>query len=92
MDIACFEACLAIGEVEVPDADEALVKSEGEDVFFSLEEVCAPSATGFGIVGPEVELVDDLEAGAVGLALELAWEGRQPPGKMYCWMKSVERL
>src|SRR5574343_1692743 len=76
IDVAGVEAGLAIGQVELPDADEALVKAQGQHALALGQEVGAPAAAGFGVVAAKGHLVHPLEAGGLCLVAHFAGAGQ----------------
>ena len=82
------EAGGAVGKVEAPAADEALVEALRAHGVAIRVERCEPAPQRLGVVGTEADAAFECEAGPVASATKRDGEASMPPGKMYCWMKS----
>jgi hypothetical protein len=76
IDVSGIKASLAISQVELPDADEAFVKSQGQYFIFSSQKIRTPAAAGFCVVFAERQFIYHLQACGLGLAPEFAGTGQ----------------
>src|SRR3990167_7586271 len=81
VDAALGERRFAVGEVELPDAQEALVETELQHALLLVQEGVAPDLQRARVVGPESELVDHLQTGALCLGAERARAWQAAAGK-----------
>src|SRR5664279_5961502 len=63
------EAGLAVGEVELPHATEGLIESAGVELRPLLVEPRPPQVQGAGVVGAELAVLEDAQAGVPGECL-----------------------
>jgi hypothetical protein len=89
--VAGVEGRLAVGQVEGPDALEAGVEAQALHRVDLAQEGLAPAAQGLGVVGPKARRCSTTKPARRASASKAEGLGSRPPGKMYCWMKSVER-
>ncbi len=81
VDVLHGKRGFAVGEVELPDVHEALVKAQLQDLCALRQKALAPALEGFGVVLPKGELVHHAQARGFGLAAEFARAGQAAAGE-----------
>src|SRR5471030_2089367 len=83
------EGGFAVGEIHLPDAHEMLVKALSGDLLALGAALAVPAPQRFGVVAAEGVALQRPQAFAPACRSKRSMLGSMPPGKMYCWMKSV---
>jgi hypothetical protein len=90
-DRTLAEAAFAIGQVELPHAQEALVEALRAHVLAAGQEALAPGVQGARIRGPEVLQVHQREVAAARLRRQHRRDRRnEAPGNTWRLMKSTD--
>jgi hypothetical protein len=75
------ESRFAVGQVELPDVHEALIKPGLQHLGCAAPGRLRASAAGFGVVGAKGKFVHHHQPGGLRLRRNSRGQGRQPPGK-----------